>query len=115
MRVTFIFFFASDLFFCKTGMRQYTLNSWAEYRGYPKRSIIVSYHYHADSLIFFCKTHLLREKRAHQTLGDRGAQVAQDVKRLPSAQVMIPGSWDHVHIWLPAFPSPSAAPTASSL
>jgi len=26
--------------------------------------------------------------------GRRGAQVAQSVKRLPSGQVMIPGSWD---------------------
>ena len=47
--------------------------------------------------------------------------MAQSVKCLPSAQVVIPGSWDGAHLRLPqlsgelASPSPSATPPASAL
>jgi len=47
--------------------------------------------------------------------------VAQLVKRLPSAQVMIPGSWDRAPHWAPCsaeslllpFPLPAALPTCA--
>ena len=57
----------------------------------------------------------------------RGAWVAKLVGHLPSAQIMIPGSWDRVLHWAPcsvrnlllplsvALPPSLAAPPASSL
>jgi len=48
-----------------------------------------------------------------------GAWVAQPVKRLPLAQVMIPGSWDRVLHWAPCsagsllLPLPTALPACA--
>ena len=52
---------------------------------------------------------------------DWGAWVALSVKRLPPAQVMIPGSWDQVLHWAPCsvesplLPLPAAPPAVLSL
>ena len=63
---------------------------------------------------------LLRTTAPQKLYPGWGVWVAQSVKRLPSAQVMIPGSWDQAQRRLPAqqesaSPSPSAPPSACAL